>query len=305
MFLDRKKSSSKWTPNRHGGNVSFEAVAFIKLLNKTMKRQFPDVMMIADDANGYKNVIGTDNGGLGFDFQFNCDIASDALDAVTTNSETSARSFKRLFEKKLNQNEIFALSHKEFSKDSPSLLSRMPGEYNEKFAAHRAFMTYMTAAPCKKLSFMSCEFGQFAKWSYDRPIEWFMLDFENHDKLHRFNADLNSVYLSNKGAFNGTASNELNKAEFDASHKKMTVYKCTDAQNDELLFIISFADICSSVTINSSCETQYEMLLSTASTKYGGNKTYNNTFYTHNNILRFPLAPYECIILKKVSVPTK
>ena len=304
LFLDNEKEASKWTPNRHGGNISFEAVAFLKLLNKTMKQIYPDVIMIADDPKEYKNVTGTDNGGLGFDFVWNSKIASDAMHAIASNSEASARSFRNLFDKDLSSNEIFSLPHNEFMQESASLLSRMPGEYNEKFAAHRAFMTYMIATPCKKLSFMSCEFGQFANWCYEQPIEWFMLDYEMHDKLHRFNADLNCIYLSNELFFSSTASSALSKKDYEASHKKVVVYKKTDSQNNELLFVISFANTSCNLTINI-CESQYDMLLSTESSKYGGSKTYNNTFYAHNNILRIPLAPYECIILKKVSIPTK
>ena len=269
-----------------------------------MKRVYPDVMMIADDANGYKNVIGTNNGGLGFDFVWNSKILSDAIDAITSKSETSLRIFKNLSESNPTSKEILALSHNEFAQGEASLLSRMPGEYNEKFAAHRAFMAYLISTSCKKLSFMSCEFGQFAKWHHDRPIEWFMLDYEMHDKLHRYCADLNSLYLSNSHFFSSTVSLADDTKDYTSSSKKIAIYKRTDSQKNELLFIISFSDRDSNVTLNS-CESQYKILMSTESSIYGGSKTYNNTFYAHNNILRIPLAPYECIILRKVSIPTK
>ena len=57
-------------------------------------------------------------------------------------------------------------------------------------------MAYMAAHPGKKLMFMGCEYGPFREWDYASGLEWFMLDFDAHKKLHDYKAALDEFYLS-------------------------------------------------------------------------------------------------------------
>ncbi len=77
-----------------------------------------------------------------------------------------------------------------------AMLSKMPGDYWQKFANLRSLYAYMYGHPGKKLLFMGCEFGQWNEWNHDQELDWMLLDFEFHRNLQRYVRDLNRLYIS-------------------------------------------------------------------------------------------------------------
>lgn len=302
LFLDHHKKKGEWTPNIHGGNICFEAVAFLKQLNRTIKQTYPDVLMIADETSGYKNVTTTKNGGLGFDLKISSTLSSDSLKSITDTSSVGDVQFKKLYSGISCDNDIFSLDHSEFIYPNQSLLSKMPGEYNMKFAAHRAYITHMMCTPSKKSTFMSCEFGQFASWNYQSSVEWFMLDYDMHNKLHRFTSDINTLYITHKQLWQlDNDKKGYTPLSHTASSERIAAYKRADKSGNELIVVISFSGVSTTVTLDME-EGEYKSLLSSSSTVYGGTKNYQNIFWqTKNSKLQFDLAPYESIILEKVN----
>ena len=67
LKLDYSRKAGEWEPNEYGGNGNLEAIAFIKDLNETIYRDFPDVQTIAEEATDWPGVSRpTWQDGLGF-----------------------------------------------------------------------------------------------------------------------------------------------------------------------------------------------------------------------------------------------
>ena len=199
LYLDFDREPGEWCPNEDGSNHSKEAVAFFQKLSRVIRENCPDALLVAEESTSWKDV--TKPEGLGFTHKWNMGWMNDVLKYIETDPV-----FRKYHHEKLtfslmyafNENFILPISHDEVVHGKKSLLDKAVGDYWQKFASTRAFMTYMMTHPGKKLHFMGNEIGQFREWDYKGQIEWFLLDYESHSKFKDFVRDLNFVYLENK-----------------------------------------------------------------------------------------------------------
>ncbi len=307
LYLDFDKQE-EWTPNRYGGNISFEAVEFLKKLNRTMKSICPDVLMIADDSGTYKNVTSFKSGGLGFDLKWNSDFIENSLSYISNKHYFKDKAYTAVASQLEYNGEkyILPLSHDEALYGNKSLLDKMPGEYSEKFAGMRAYLTYMMTQNCKKLSFMSNEFGQFDKWDPKKSIQWFLLRYPMHRKLQLFSSELNHFYLSNSELWECDAEPNGHKLiRCEGEKKPVVAYNRTNKSKETLLTVINFSNQSyPSYSLNAD-KGSYSIVFSTDDECFGGtNKTTQSSKIIHLDSedmtkLSFYLNANTAVILKK------
>ncbi|HXD90279.1 MAG TPA: 1,4-alpha-glucan branching protein GlgB [Candidatus Binataceae bacterium] len=198
LYLDYARRAGQWRPNRYGGRENLEAVAFIKELNELAYRENPGTMMIAEESTAWPAVSRpTYAGGLGFGLKWDMGWMHDTLnyfshDPVHRRYHQRDLTFGFLYA--WSENFVLPLSHDEVVHGKRSMLSKMAGDRWQQFANLRALYAYMWARPGKKLIFMGNEFGQWNEWNHDASLDWHLLEYSDHRKLHDLMRELNRIY---------------------------------------------------------------------------------------------------------------
>lgn len=186
------------TLNKHGTSEHLEALNFLRTLNETVFRHYPESLMIAEDSSSYPAVTSpTYLGGLGFNYKWNMGWMNDMLRYMETDPDDRPACHSRLTFSiwyAFSENYVLPLSHDEVVHGKRSLLHKMPGPYPEKFANLRLLFGYWIAHPGKKLLFMGGEFGQFDEWKDASGLDWMLLQYPLHDSMHRYVRKLNHLY---------------------------------------------------------------------------------------------------------------
>ena len=200
IYLDYSRQPGEWIPNQYGGNENLEAIDFLKRFNEVLHSTHPGVLTIAEESTAWTGVSRpTYLGGLGFSLKWNMGWMNDTLryfskDPIHRKYEHDNLTFSLLYA--FTENFILVLSHDEVVHGKRSLLDKMPGDFQQRFANLRALYGYMYGHPGKKLLFMGGEIGQWWEWNHDESVHWHLLQYESHHGLQRYVRDLNRLYQS-------------------------------------------------------------------------------------------------------------
>ncbi len=198
LYLDYSRKEGEWIPNCFGGRENLEAIDFLKKFNEEVHLQYPGVLTIAEESTAWTGVSRpTYLGGLGFSLKWNMGWMNDTRqymhkEPIHRKYHHDELTFSLIYA--FTENFCLPLSHDEVVHGKGSLLDQMPGDLWQKFANLRLLYGYMWAHPGKKLLFMGGEFGQWNEWNYNESLQWHLLDWQSHQGVQRYLADLNAVY---------------------------------------------------------------------------------------------------------------
>ncbi len=198
LYLDYARSAGEWIPNIYGGRENLEAIGFLRKVNDTVHANFPDVLVIAEEATSWPGVTApTTTGGLGFDLKWNMGWMHDTLDYFTLDPvfrkyRPDLLTFSIWYA--FRERYVLPLSHDEVVHEKSSLAGKMPGDEWRKRANLRLLYGYMFTHPGKKLLFMGAEFGQWSEWNHDAGLAWDLLQYPPHQGILRWVGDLNRLY---------------------------------------------------------------------------------------------------------------
>lgn len=198
LYLDYSRNEGEWIPNIHGGKENLEAISFLKKLNEVVHLYFPGILTIAEESTAWPGVTKPVHlSGLGFDLKWNMGWMHDTLeyfskDPVHRKYIQDKLTFSFLYT--FNENFILPLSHDEVVHGKGSLIAKMPRDTWQKFANLRLLLGFMFTHPGKKHLFMGTEIGQWEEWDFNKSLNWNLLKYDLHKKLHKFVKDLNNLY---------------------------------------------------------------------------------------------------------------
>ncbi len=233
LYLDYGKQDGNWLPNEDGGNENYDAIKLLMKLNQTIEEQEPGVFVIAEESTSWAGVTAPSSmDGLGFLFKWNMGWMNDFIEYMKLDPYFRQFNHNRLTFSLMyaySENFVLVMSHDEVVHLKCSMLNKMPGLHDDKFANLRTAYGFMYGHPGKKLLFMGQEFAQLREWSEARSLDWFLLDGEDaasHKGIRNYVKALNKLYNENDAMY----YNDQDPMGFEWIN-------CTDPQSSIVSFI--------------------------------------------------------------------
>ena len=281
LYLDYGRNPGEWTANIYGGNENLEAVELIKHLNSMMGKRNPGVLRIAEESTAWPMVTGSlEDGGLGFDLKWNMGWMNDYLDYIKYDPYFRSHHHSELtFSMIYAYSEKFMLvfSHDEAVHGKSSMLGKMPGEREQKFANLRLTYAYMFTHPGRKLLFMGQDIGEFSEWNEMRQTEWELLKYPDHKGMVALVKKLNELYTTKPALYEWDDKpegfawiNSINSAE-----NLLTFMRRTRKKESLLVVAANFSGVEKQVKIGVPYEGSYKEILNTDAEEFGGSGMIN------------------------------
>jgi 1,4-alpha-glucan branching enzyme len=277
IYLDYSRQEGEWIPNKYGGRENLEALSFLKTLNEQVYGNYPDVQTIAEESTAWPMVSRpTYVGGLGFGMKWDLGWMHDILsymskDPIYRKYHHKELTFRSLYA--FTENFVLPFSHDEVVHGKSSLLGKMPGNDEQKFANLRLLFGYMYAQPGKKLLFMGDEIGQWKEWDHDSSIEWHLLAYANHAGVQKWVQDLNRLYFTEKalseldfdpGGFQWIDAN-------DVEHSTISLLRRGRMPDEVILMIFNFTPVIQrNYRVGAPFGGQWREILNSDAKDYGG-----------------------------------
>ncbi|MFE7120551.1 1,4-alpha-glucan branching enzyme, partial [Streptomyces sp. NPDC057654] len=259
LYLDYSREPGEWSPNANGGRENLDAVAFLQEMNATVYRRCPGVVTVAEESTAWDGVtrathhVGPSGfGGLGFGLKWNMGWMHDSLEYVSKEPvhrkyHHHEMTFSMVYA--YSENYVLPISHDEVVHGKRSLAGKMPGDWWQQRANHRAYLGFMWAHPGKQLLFMGQEFAQGAEWSEGHGPDWWLLDPSysaepDHRGVRDLVRDLNRTYAATAALWQRDTDPEgFAWIDGEASEDNVFAFLRYDASGDPLLAVSNFSPV--------------------------------------------------------------
>ena len=277
LYLDYGKDDGEWLPNEKGGNENYDAINLFRHMNEQFEKQCPGTEIIAEESTAWAGVTSpVSMNGLGFLFKWNMGWMNDFLEYMKLDPYFRANNHGKLtfsMQYAYSENFIQVLSHDEVVHGKCSMIEKMPGEYEEKFANLRTAYGFMYGHPGKKLLFMGQEFAQFREWSEKRSLDWELLDYDMHQKMQAYVRELNKLYEK----YDAMYVNDCEPIGFEwmscdnADMSTVSFVRRGSSAKNQLLFVCNFTPVSyEKYRTGVPCAGDYVKVLSSDDEKFGG-----------------------------------
>ncbi|NNJ03582.1 1,4-alpha-glucan branching enzyme [Streptomyces sp. PKU-MA01144] len=259
LYLDYSREHGEWSPNEHGGRENLDAVSFLQEMNATVYRRCPGVVTIAEESTAWDGVTRATHhvgpagfGGLGFGLKWNMGWMHDSLgyvehEPVHRRFHHNEMTFSMVYA--YSENYVLPISHDEVVHGKRALVSKMPGDWWQQRANHRAYLGFMWAHPGKQLLFMGQEFAQGAEWSEGHGPDWWLLDPSysaeaDHRGVRDLVRDLNRVYAATPALWQrDTVPEGFSWVDGGAADDNVFAFLRFDADGAPLLAVSHFSPV--------------------------------------------------------------
>lgn len=249
LYLDYGKNHGEWVANIYGGHENLEAVEFLRNLSKVFGKKHKGVLLIAEESTAWEKVTGdVEDGGLGFDLKWNMGWMNDFVnymkcDPLFRKGHHGELTFSMIYA--YSENFVLVLSHDEVVHGKGSMINKMPGSHDQKFANLRATYGYMMAHPGKKLLFMGQDIAQFDEWNENESIQWNLLEYDSHREMKDYVKALNRLYKDYPALYRMDFTSDgfewINS--LDADKSTISFLRKTEKDEETLLIICNFTPV--------------------------------------------------------------
>ena len=282
LYLDYGRKDGEWVPNRYGGNQNLEAIEFFRHLNSIVAQRGHGAMVIAEESTAWPLVThDPKEGGLGFTFKWNMGWMHDFLEYMKLDPY-----FRKFNHNKMtfgityatSENFILVLSHDEVVHLKCSMINKMPGIYEDKFANLKVGYTFMMGHPGKKLLFMGQDLAEEKEWNEMRQVEWALQEQKENAGVQRLVKDLNALYRENKALYecDDQAKGFQWMNEISANECYVSFVRKGEAAEEMLLVVANFSGVPREITTGVPYEGKYKEILNTDAVCYGGTGVVND-----------------------------
>ena len=314
LYLDYGKQDGQWIANIYGGNENLEAIEMMKHLNSIMKKRNPGVLTIAEESTAFPKITGELNdGGLGFDLKWNMGFMNDYINYIRNDPyfrsyHHGELTFSMIYQ--YSEKYMMPFSHDEVVHGKATLIGKMPGSREQKFAGLRLTFAYMMTHPGRKLLFMGQELGEFDEWNEKRQVQWELKNVPEHAGISRLVKDLNGLYKSCPELH--VLDDDANGFEWinniSANESYITFARKGEKDGEILVVAANFSGVALNLTTGVPKNGKYKEIFNSDSRDYGGTNMVNSKVIRskmiewddRENSINVKLAPLSLSILKYI-----